>query len=150
MPSILMDPATVAPHDPTLSPINAAPSRPEERKAHELAPKPYEYATKDGVPNGSANHDSHPPPNAFTTTSSLNSEQTAPKVNGIKGAVANLNADSHLEKEKDGLTSVKEPDDYYVALQQDEKERPSPNQNEPHKEELMSGRKVGQRWHQSA
>ena len=131
-------------------PLNAEPSQPYERRATGTTPKSYNEAAKQGLKNGTADPYTPPQINGHVWKYLSSDEDPRATVNGLTGPIANLNADSLLEHENDGLTSVREPDDYYVALQQDHKENPSPNQDEPHREELKSGRKAGQRWHQSA
>ena len=149
MPSVLMDPSTVVPGYALPDSSNGDFFQHKRNEAHEVPARSYEEVQRERLENGSVDHKHTLVPNGTSTLPSTSAQPEEPAVNGIKESIANLNGDSQLEKEKLGLTSVREPQGYYVALHQDEKERPSPNQNEPHKEELVSGRKVGQRWHQS-
>ena len=135
------------PHADLSKPLSAEPSRPKDRKAKGLQPKSYEDAAKQSLSNGI-----HDGCESFKARQEplVKQQQPDDAVNGITQSIANLNNDAVFDHERPGLTSVKEPEGYYVGLQQDKKERPSPNQNMPHKDELKSGRRAGQRWHQSA
>ena len=135
------------PHAELSKPLSAEPSRPKDRRAKGLQPKSYEDAAKEGLPNGT--HDGRESSKAQREPL-VKRQQPDDAVNGITQSIANLNNDAVFDHERPGLTSVKEPEGYYVGLQQYKKERPSPNQNMPHKDELKSGRRAGQRWHQSA
>ena len=139
----------IVPHHGLSQPLNPEPADAETRQAYGLSPKSYENAAKEALQNGSAetHNDIHVNGNAHKAPQE--EEQPGDTLNKVTPALANLYSDSVLEKEMDGLTSIKEPNGYYIALQQDEKERPSPNQNEPHKDELIHGRKAGQPWHES-
>ena len=147
-PSDLMPPTSVS------KTLNPEPSDPVNRKAKGLPQKSYQNAAKEGLEKGIVNHENDKPANGYANDvqkkTVVQEEHPGVTINGVKGSIANLNSESVLEKEKDGLTSLREPDGYDVSLQQDEKEKPSPDQDRLHKDELTSGRQAGQRWHTSA
>ncbi|KAL9092454.1 MAG: hypothetical protein Q9159_000801 [Coniocarpon cinnabarinum] len=134
-------------HQSLLQPLSSEPSHPHERQRQGLESKSYEFAAKEGMQNGNAHQNDL---GRVKRKPLQKQQQPGDKVNNVSNAIANLNGDAELDHEKAGLTSVKTPPGFYASLQQDEKEKPSPNQNEPHKDELKSGRKAGQRWHESA
>ena len=119
--------------------------------------KSYKEAAKEGLeeanghatkPNGQP---SHPNPGKMNED-----ENAARRAEGVKSGVANLSGDGVLETASGSngnhLTSTRPPEGYETALQQDrieETKAPKSDTTVAAKQELVSGRQAGQRWHTS-
>lgn len=127
------------PSNPSVMPHKTTNFRPEH------PPRPYADVAEEGMERQQPTENNRP---------------RKPSQYGVKPAIANLNGDANLVNETpsaDGsyLTSTREPEGYEVALAQDKKEWKHVSQQEQPEQNaqdvaLVSGRKVGQRWHQSA
>ncbi len=151
-----------------VAPLNPEPSQPEDRRAEGLPPKSYADAIQGRLSESNTTLKAVNQQEVLNTldTDSRDSldakEATKKKIhrrtgslraNGIHNEIATLYGNGVLERqysESDGghLTSSKVTRDYEAALQRDEKERPrsKPDKSKP----LVSGRKAGAGWQNSA
>ncbi len=152
----------------TVLPLNPEPSQPGDRRAGGLPPKSYADAIQGRLPesNTTSNHvnqqaalstlekDSRDSLDANEATQKKIHRRTGSlRANGIHNEIATLYGNGVLERqysESDGghLTSSKVTRDYEAALRRDEIERPrsKPDKSKP----LVSGRKAGAGWENSA